>query len=237
MDLTTLNSTDSPKSVADFVRGGLQILDVNNLPEVAAVCVYPNFGSLVREVLASTSISTACVAAAFPHGQSDLPTKIVEVKNAVHHGADEIDIVINRGLILEGRFEEVENEIHELKNACGNAKLKTILEVCELDFHQVYIASQLAISGGSDFLKTSTGKGASGASLEKSAVMLKVIVEHYEKTGNRIGFKAAGGISTFETAMEYVTLVHDYLGEEWLSKSLFRIGASSLLTDVVKKLR
>jgi deoxyribose-phosphate aldolase len=203
---------------------------------VAAVCVYPNFGFLVSKALASTSISTACVAAAFPHGQSDLQTKIVEVKSAVANGADEIDIVINRGLILEGRFEEVENEIYELKKACGNAKLKTILEVCELDYHHVYIASQLAISGGSDFLKTSTGKGASGASLEKSAVMLKAIREHYEKTGVRIGFKAAGGISTAETAMEYVGVVHDFLGPQWLSKSLFRIGASSLLNDIVKKL-
>lgn len=237
IDLTTLNATDSPKSVLQFVNSGREFLSERNLPSVAAICVFSNFTSLVRKSLEGSGISTACVATCFPHGQANLDVKVQEVKDAGTQGADEIDVVINRGLVLDGDDESVYQEILAFKEAAGAVHVKVILEVCELTLEQVYRVSQLAIKAGADFLKTSTGKGTSGASLESSMLMCLAIKEHYDLTGKMIGFKAAGGISTSDVAMQYYNLVSSILGEKWLNNAYFRIGASSLLKNLVKDLK
>jgi deoxyribose-phosphate aldolase len=236
IDLTTLNASDSPKSVIDFVRKGNLLLKTSDLPAVAAYCVFSNFTGLVKNELANTSISTAVVATAFPHGQAPLESKVLEVKDAAQNGADDIDIVINRGLVLDGDYAQMEKEISAFKEASGQAHMKVILEVCELNLEQVYQASKCAISAGADFLKTSTGKGSSGASLEATLVMCLVIKEHFEATGKMVGFKAAGGISTSTNAMQYWNVVKEMLGTEWLNNTYFRIGASSLLNKLIDDL-
>jgi len=236
IDLTTLNATDSPKSVEAFVKGGLQKLKENNLPEVAAFCVFSNFTELTRKLLSNTEIKTACVAAAFPHGQAGLGSKVAEVTEAALSGADEIDIVINRGLVLDGNYQKMESEVVAFKAASGNAHLKSILEVCELDLTQVYESSKRAISAGSDFIKTSTGKGSAGASLTASLVMCKAIKEHFDATGLMVGFKAAGGISSSVDAMKYYNLIGFMLGDNWQNNTYFRIGASSLLQNIISDL-
>ena len=236
IDLTTLNATDSPNSVTEFVNNGIQLLKEHKLPEVAAFCVFSNFTQLSKKLLSSTSIHTACVAGAFPHGQASLGSKAAEVTDAAINGANDIDIVINRGMVRDGDYSKMEMEIIAMKAASGNAHLKVILEVCELDLSQVYEASKRAINSGATFIKTSTGKGASGASLEASLIMCRVIKEHFDSTGLRVGFKAAGGISTSANAMQYLNLVKTILGEEWLTKRYFRIGASSLLHNIINDL-
>jgi len=236
IDLTTLNATDSPKTVNDFVQNGLQKLQNHSLPEVAAFCVFSNFTELTKNLLSSTKIKTACVAAAFPHGQAGLGSKAAEITEAALKGADDIDIVINRGLVLDGNYDKMEQELVAFKAASGNAHLKSILEVCELDLKQVYESSKRAINAGSDFIKTSTGKGSAGASLEASLVMCQAIKEHYDATGLMVGFKAAGGISTSFDAMKYYNLVGFVLGQKWQNNTYFRIGASSLLQNIINDL-
>lgn len=233
IDLTSLNSTDDDASILQFVHNGIQIIKEANVPNVAAVCVFSNFAQLVSNELKGTGISTACVAAAFPHGQAILDSKIKEVELAALAGADDIDIVINRGLVLSGEYDEMESEIFAFKNAAGKAHLKVILEVSELNYSQVYEASIRAIRAGANFLKTSTGKGSSGASLESSLLMCKAINEHWKDTGEMVGFKAAGGISTSENANQYFNLVKTMLGNKWANNSYFRIGASSLLKNII----
>ena len=237
IDLTTLNATDSPNSVSKFIENGLAKLKENNLPEVAAFCVFSNFIELTKKTLEKTSIKTACVAAAFPHGQAGLGSKVAEVTEAAIRGADDIDIVINRGLVLDGDYDIMEQEVLAFKASSGTAHLKSILEVCEIDLSQVYESSKRAINAGSDFIKTSTGKGTSGASLEASLVMCKAIKEHFDETGLRVGFKAAGGISTSAEAMKYYNLVGFMLGEKWQNNTYFRIGASSLLQNIISDLK
>lgn len=237
IDLTTLNATDSHESVKNFMNNGLEKLKENKLPEVAAFCVFSNFTELTKKTLKDTSIKTACVAAAFPHGQAGLGSKVTEVTDAALNGADEIDIVINRGLVLDGNYNQMEKEIVAFKSSSGIAHLKSILEVCELDLSQVYETSKRAINAGSDFIKTSTGKGKNGASLEASLVMCKAIKEHFNETGLMVGFKAAGGISTSADAMRYYNLVGFILGEKWQNNTYFRIGASSLLQNIISDLK
>lgn len=237
IDLTTLNATDSPKSVLEFVNSGREFLSERNLPSVAAICVFSNFTSLVRKSLEGSGISTACVATCFPHGQASLDVKVLEVESAKDQGADEIDVVINRGQVLDGDDESVFNEMVAFKEAAGDVHVKVILEVCELTLEQVYRVSQLAIKAGADFLKTSTGKGVSGASLEASMIMCLAIKEHYDLTGKMIGFKAAGGISTSDVAIQYYNMVSSILGKKWLNNAYFRIGASSLLKNLVEDLK
>ena len=236
IDLTTLNATDSPKSVHHFVDRGINLLSTNTLPEVAAFCVFSNFTSQVKKQLENTSIDVACVATAFPHGQADLLSKVKEVEAAVASGANDIDVVINRGLVLDGDYESLATEISAFSKASGKAHLKVILEVCELSLEQVYLASKVSINNGANFIKTSTGKGSSGASLEASLVMCLTIKEYFKATGLMVGFKAAGGISTSESAMQYWSLVSFVLGEKWLNNQYFRIGASSLLNNIIADL-
>lgn len=235
IDLTTLSTTDSPQSVADFTER-VNAFD-NEHPElknVAAICVYPNFAQVVRTVLDVTDVKVACVSGAFPTAQSFLETKIAETALAVASGADEIDIVFNLGNYLDGDWEEVCDEIIEQKHACRDAHLKVILETGALKTAEnIRNASVLSMYSGADFIKTSTGKGYEGATLDAAYVMALAIKEYYEATGNKIGFKAAGGVSTTADAVKYYTVIKEVLGEEWLSNDLFRIGTSRLANNLL----
>lgn len=241
IDLTTLRSTDSPRSVADFTeRVNAFDNEYPNLRNVAAICVYPNFAQVVRTVLEVTGVDVACVSGCFPSSQSFVEAKIAETALAVEGGADEIDIVLNLGNFLDGDYQEVVDEISEQKHAARDARLKVILETGALKTAEnIKVASVLSICGGADFLKTSTGKEYPGASLEAAYVMCQVIKEHYEKTGKMVGFKCSGGVRTTEDAVKYFTIVKEVLGEEWLTNEYFRIGASSLannlLSDILGK--
>lgn len=235
IDLTTLRSTDSQSSVARFTE------NVNNfeelfpsLPNVAAICVYPNFASVVRTVLEVTGVKIACVSGAFPSSQSFEEVKIAETSLAVANGADEIDIVLNLGYFFDHDYESVCDEISEQKEACRDALLKVILETGALrTAANIKKASILSMYSGADFIKTSTGKEYPAASLEAAYVMALCIKEYYQKTGTKVGFKAAGGIRTTEEAVKYYTIIKEVLGEEWLNNSLFRIGASSLANAIL----
>lgn len=239
IDLTTLNTTDSPQSVANFVERVNAFDDEHpELPNVASICVYPNFAQVVRTVLDVTKVDVTCVSGAFPTAQSFIETKIAETSLAVAGGADEIDIVFNLGNYLDGDWQEVADEIAEQKSACGDVVLKVILETGALKTAEnIRNASVLSMYSGADFIKTSTGKVYPGASLEAAYVMALCIKEYYEKTGTKIGFKAAGGISTTADAVKYYTIIKEVLGEEWLTNEYFRIGASrlanALLSDIL----
>ena len=241
IDLTTLKSTDSPRSVADFTeRVNAFEEEYPELENVAAICVYPNFAQVVRTVLDVSAVRVACVSGGFPSSQTFPEVKIAETALAVEGGADEIDIVLNLGNFLDEDYEEVCDEISEIKHSCRGAHLKVILETGALKTAEnIRIASILSMYSGADFLKTSTGKEYPGASLEAAYVMAKCIKEYHEKTGNKIGFKASGGVSTTEDAVKYYTIIKEVLGEEWLSNEYFRIGASrlanNLLTDILGK--
>ena len=235
IDLTTLKATDSPESVARFTE------NVNNfeeeygeLPNVAAICVYPNFAGVVRAVLEVSEVNIACVSGGFPSSQTFEEVKIAETSLAVAAGADEIDIVLNLGYFLDGDYESVCDEITEQKEACRNGRLKVILETGALKTAaNIKKASVLSLYSGADFLKTSTGKEYPGASLEAAYVMAQCIKEYYEKTGTRVGFKAPGGVSTVEDAVKYYTIIKEVLGEEWLTNQYFRIGASRLANTLL----
>ena len=223
IDLTTLEGADTQEKVVALCQKARQ-------HQVAAVCVYPTFAKLVREQLTGTNIQTACVAGAFPAGQSPIHIKTAEVAYTVEQGAQEIDMVISRGTFLEGDYATVGAEIKAIKAACGHAHLKVILETGELQTPEnIKLASEIAIANGADFIKTSTGKVAVNATPEAAFVMLHAIREHYEKTGKKIGFKPAGGVATPADAEIYVKLVYAILGEEWITPELFRIGASRLV--------
>lgn len=237
IDLTTLNSTDSPNSVQKFVRNSLSLLENNKMPNVAAFCVYSNFVNLVNRELTDSTIHVACVATAFPHGQADLNSKVLEVKEAAENSANDIDVVINRGMVLDGDYTGIGHEIKSFSQASGNAHLKVILEVCELNLAQVYQSAMVAMQNGADFIKTSTGKGVSGANLSASLVMCLAIKNYHQETGKMVGFKAAGGISTSLVAMQYWNIVKELLGSDWLNKRYFRIGASSLLKNIITDLK
>lgn len=235
IDLTTLRSTDSPRSVADFVE---RVNDFDNehpeMKNVAAICVYPNFSQVVRTVLEVSDVDIACVAGCFPSSQSFLEVKVAEVALAVEGGADEIDIVLNLGNFLDGDYEEVCDEISELKHSCREARLKVILEAGALKTAaNIKAASILSMYSGADFIKTSTGKEYPGADLQASYVMCQCIKEYYEKTGRMVGFKPAGGVRTPEEAVSYYCIVKEVLGEQWLTNEYFRIGASGLANNLL----
>lgn len=239
IDLTTLNSTDSPQSVAKFVER-VNAFDEEHpeLKNVAAICVYPNFTQVVRTVLEVSDVEIAAVAGCFPTSQSFIEVKVAETALAVEGGADEIDIVLNLGNFLDGDYEEVCDEISELKHSCRDARLKVILETGALKTAKnIKAASVLSLYSGADFLKTSTGKGYPGASLEAAYVMAKCIKEYYEKTGTMVGFKAAGGVASTRDAVAYYTVIKEVLGEKWLTNEYFRLGASrlanTLLSDIL----
>ncbi|MDO4319916.1 MAG: deoxyribose-phosphate aldolase [Bacteroidales bacterium] len=241
IDLTTLNATDSPQSVAQFTeRVNAFDEEYPMLNNVAAICVYPNFAPIVRTVLDVTKVNVACVSGGFPSSQTFNEVKIAETALAVDGGADEIDIVLNVGNYLDGDYEEVCDEIAEQKAACRDARLKVILETGALKTAEnIKAASILSMYSGADFLKTSTGKGYPGASLEAAYVMAEAIKEYYEQTGTMVGFKAAGGVATTEDAVKYYTVIKEVLGEKWLTNEYFRLGASRLanhlLSDILGK--
>jgi len=234
IDLTTLSGDDTTPKVEALCAKAESFFDGDKgIPNVAAVCVYPVFANTVHHALKGTDIKTACVAGAFPSGQSPLPVRIDEVKYAVDHGADEIDMVISRGRLLEGDMDFVFDEVRLIKEACGEAHLKVILETGELKTPElIRKASVIAINAGAEFIKTSTGKITPAATHEAFLIMLDTIKEYYEATGEMIGIKPAGGISTPEEALSYYLLVKHILGERWLSSVHFRIGASSLADKV-----
>jgi deoxyribose-phosphate aldolase len=237
LDLTTLEGADTKARVEALCKKASGF-SATGLPDVAAVCVYPVFARQVKGLLHSTGIQTACVAGAFPSGQSPLHVKIAEVKYAVDEGADEIDMVISRGKFLEGEYIEVFEEVNAIKEACGNAHLKVILETGELtDPDKIYDASMLAMKAGGDFIKTSTGKVNPAATPEAAFVMLTAIKDYHNSTGKFIGFKPAGGISTPDQAIVYIKLVEHILGPEWLNSKLFRIGASRLADNLAEALK
>lgn len=241
IDLTTLKSTDSPQSVAAFTER-VNAFDEQypDMPNVAAICVYPNFAQVVRTVLEVSDVDIACVSGGFPSSQTFPEIKIAETSLAIEGGADEIDIVLNLGNFLDGDYEEVCDEISEQKEACRDGRLKVILETGALNTAaNIKAASVLSLYSGADFLKTSTGKEYPGASLEAAYVMAQAIKEYYGATGRRVGFKAAGGVATTEDAVKYYTVIKEVLGEEWLTNEYFRIGASrlanNLLSDILGK--
>lgn len=235
IDLTTLRSEDHTESVARFTK---RVNDFENehgdMPNVAALCVYPNYAATVRMNLEVSDVNIACVSGGFPSSQTFSEVKVAETMLAVKDGADEIDIVINVGDMLAGNYEEVCDEIAELKSACGDAHLKVILETGALKTASlIKKASLLAIYSGADFIKTSTGKQEPAATLEAAYVMCQAIKEYYDKTGTMIGFKPAGGISTTADAVKYYCVVAAVLGEDWLTNRYFRIGASRLANNLL----
>lgn len=235
VDLTTLKGTDSPKSVAEFTeRVNAFDEEYPQLRNVAAICVYPNFAQVVRTVLDVSDVEIACVSGGFPSSQTFPEVKVAETALAVEGGADEIDIVLNIGNFLDGDWEEVCDEIAELKHSCRGAKLKVILETGALKTAaNIKAASVLSIYSGADFLKTSTGKDYPGASLEAMYVMAQTVKEYYDKTGTMIGLKASGGVATTADAVKYYTVVKEVLGDQWLSNEYFRLGASRLANNLL----
>jgi len=238
-DLTTLEGKDSPGKVLGLCRKAVQPApDLEGVPSVAAVCVYPSHVALARHALEGSGVQVASVATAFPSGQAPLDLRLEEVRRVVTDGADEVDMVISRGALLAGREQQVADEIRATKEACGSAHLKVILETGELETYDlVRRASDLAMEAGADFIKTSTGKVAPAATMGVTLVMLEAIRDHYRATGTRIGMKPAGGIRTAKEALHYLVMVKETLGDAWLDPGLFRFGASSLLNDVLLQLR
>lgn len=230
VDLTTLSTTDSERSVAAFTQKVNEYWrNYPNHKNVAGICVYSNFAQVVRANLEVSDVDVVVCSASFPASQAHLETKIAETALAVADGADEVDIVINMGYFLDEAYEELCDEISEIKHACHGRMLKVILETgCLETAANIKKASILAMYSGADFIKTSTGKIYPGASLEAAYVMCQCIKEYYEKHGEMVGFKAAGGIRTTEDAVKYYTIVKEVLGEKWLDNRYFRIGASSL---------
>lgn len=238
IDLTTLEGSDNRAKITELCNTARSFSKFgNNIPDVAAVCVYPVFVRMAKENLAGSGISVASVAGAFPSSQSPLYLKLEEIKYAVSEGADEIDMVISRGMFLEGNYREVEDEIAAVKSVCGRALLKVILETGELKTPEnIFRASQIAMNAGADFIKTSTGKIAVSATPEAAYIMCTAIREHFLKTGEKTGFKPAGGISDVDTAIHFIKIVHALLGNEWLNKNLFRFGASRLAGKVLDEI-
>src|SRR5205809_1690734 len=238
-DLTTLEGCDTPGKVAALASKAVRPDPSDpSIPSVAALCVYPNLVPTAVEKVRGSGVMVASVATAFPSGQSPLETKLEEVRWVVEQGADEVDMVIDRGAFLAGRYAKVYDEIVRVKEACGDAHLKVILEVAELGtYDNVRRASLLAMAAGADFIKTSTGKLPGAATLPVTLCMLEAIRDVYEETGRMIGMKPAGGIRTSKNAIQYLVQVHETLGPDWLTPDLYRLGASSLVNDILMQLR
>ena len=239
MDLTTLEGADTPGKVrAMCAKAMVPDPTEPSVPHVAAVCVYPSLVATARRALRGSAVKVASVATAFPSGQAPLDVKLADVRAAVEAGADEIDMVIDRGAFLSGRIGRVYEEVVAVKDACGDAHLKVIRETGELgSYDAVRKASLVAIAGGADFIKTSTGKVTPAATLPVTLCMLEVIRDVHDETGLVIGMKPAGGIRTAKQSVQYLCLLHETLGPDWLTPDLFRFGASSLLNDVLLQLR
>lgn len=235
IDLTTLSTTDTQTSVTRFVQ---RVNDFDNdypqFKNVAAICVYSNFAEIVKTNLEVSGVDIAVVAGGFPSSQTFTEVKVADAALAVAGGANEVDIVMNLGYYLDENYEELTDEIVEIKHAIKDAKLKVILETGALEkAEDIKRASILSMYSEADFIKTSTGKIYPGASLEAAWVMCSCIKEYYEKTGRKVGFKAAGGVRTAEEAVNYYAIVKEVLGDEWLNQDLFRIGASSLANNLL----
>ena len=238
IDLTTLEGKDTEgKVLALCEKAKHPDTNLKNIPAVAAVCLYPNHIRTAKTALEGSGTLLASVATSFPSGNSNLKLKLQEVRFALEEGADEVDMVISRGEFLKGNYNLVYDEIASVKELCSKHRLKVILETGELStLDNVRKASDLAMEAGADFIKTSTGKLASAANPVVSLVMLEAIGDFYSRKGKKIGMKPAGGISSSKTALQYLVMVYETLGESWLSKDLFRFGASSLLNDILLQL-
>ena len=238
IDLTTLEGKDSPGKVKQLCYKAAHLHDqYPGLPAVAAICVYPNMVPVAKVALAGTNIKVASVATAFPSGMTTLSAKLKEVRSVVDNGAEEVDMVISRGKFLSGDLDFVSDEVAQIKDACGAAKLKVILETGELvTLDNVRRASDLVMHAGADFIKTSTGKINPSATPVVVLTMLEAIRDHYLQTGYKIGMKPAGGVSTAKQGIQYLVMVRETLGQGWLTPDLFRIGASSLANDVLMQI-
>jgi deoxyribose-phosphate aldolase len=238
VDLTTLEGADTPGKVRQLCTKAIHLHSGrDDLPMVAAVCVYPTMVRIARESLQGTPIQVAAVATAFPSGMNPLEVKLEDTRFAVGEGAHEIDMVISRGDFLRGEYERVADEIRQVKDACGKAHLKVILETGELGtLDRVRLASDIAMQAGADFIKTSTGKIQPAATPEVVLVMLQAIDDYFRKTGKRIGMKPAGGIANAKAALNLLIMVREILGTAWLTPDLFRIGASKLPNDMLMQL-
>ena len=235
IDLTTLEGQDTPGKVrAMCAKAQRPDPSDPSVPQVAAVCVYPDLVAVAKQSLGRSGVKVASVATAFPSGRSSLAVKLQDTEDAVAAGADEIDMVIDRGAFLAGRFGEVFDEIVAVKQACGDAHLKVILETGELaTYDNVRRASWLAMLAGGDFIKTSTGKISPAATLPVTMIMLEAVRDFRDSTGRQVGVKPAGGIRTTKDAVRHLVIVNETAGEDWLDPDWFRIGASSLLNDLL----
>lgn len=238
IDLTTLKCTDTEESVLKFTEKVNDLTDsYPDIPTIAAVCVYPNMAEIVSDTLEADGVNIACVSGGFPSSQTFMEVKVAETAMALHCGADEIDIVMPVGKFLSGDYEGVCDEISELKDICGDKKLKVILETGVLmTAENIKKAALICMYSGADFIKTSTGKEAISATPDAALVMCEAIREYYKETGRKVGFKAAGGINTVKKALAYYTIVKEVLGNEWLNNEWFRIGASSLANPLLTEI-
>ncbi|HKO01814.1 MAG TPA: deoxyribose-phosphate aldolase [Thermoanaerobaculia bacterium] len=239
MDLTTLEGKDTRGKVWALCQKAMRPDPSDrDVPHVAAVCVYPTMIGFVKEALGDSDVRVASVATGFPSGQTFTEIKVSETRQTVAAGADEIDMVIDRGAFLSGDYQKVFDEIADVKEACGPAHLKVILETGELaNYDQVRRASLIAMFAGADFIKTSTGKAPTNATLPVTLVMLEAIRDFQHATGKKIGMKPAGGISNAKLALAYLVLLYETMGPDWMNPELFRFGASTLLNDVLMQLR
>jgi deoxyribose-phosphate aldolase len=248
-DLTTLEGADTPGRVRqmcekaklpvppELIQKFLEKKSLRAIPSVAAVCVYPLMVPVASAALKGSGIGIASVATAFPSGQAPLDVKIADTKFAVAHGATEIDMVINRSAFLSGDYQQMFDEIVEIKRACGEAHLKVILETGELgSYDRVRLASEIAMEAGADFIKTSTGKISPAATLPVTLVMLQAVADFHKRTGKKIGVKPAGGIRTAKQALQYLCMVNEVLGPEWMNPHMFRFGASALVNDLLRQI-
>ncbi len=238
VDLTTLDAKDTPGKVRQLCIKAMHPHDsVPGIPQVAAVCVYPTMVRIAKETLKGSKVQVAAVSTAFPSGMSTRKVKLEETRFAVNEGADEIDMVISRGHFLQGEYNYVYDEIGAVKEACGAAHLKVILETGELStLDNVRLASDIAMQAGADFIKTSTGKIQPAATLPVTLVMLEAIRDFYYETGKKIGMKPAGGIATAKLAIQYLVVLRETLGEDWLNSKMFRFGASTLANDLLMQI-
>lgn len=238
IDLTTLEGKDTPGKVKQMCYKAAHLCDqIPGIPTVAAVCVYPTHVRTAKKALTGTGIRVASVATAFPSGNTTREVKLTDTRFAVDEGADEVDMVISRGEFLEGNYAFVYDEIAAVKEACGPARLKVILETGELStLDNIRRASDIAIHAGADFIKTSTGKIQPAATMPVTLVMLQAIKDHFYATGKMVGMKPAGGISTAKLAVHYLVMLHETLGDAWMTNEWFRFGASSLANDILLQL-
>jgi len=239
IDLTTLEGMDTPGKVRQLCYKARHLHDaLNDIPSVAAVCVYPALVRVAKEALEGSDIKVASVAMGFPSGQTDFDSRLEEIRFAIDEGADEVDMVISRGKFLSGDFQTVFDEVVQAKKMCGKLHLKVILETSELvTLDNIRRASEISMSAGADFIKTSTGKAKCGATQPVTLVMLEAIRDFYLKTNKKVGMKPAGGISDAKTAIRYLIMVKETLGNDWLTPDLFRFGASSLANDILMQIK